>query len=223
MRTRAGSAYLAAFSTRFVSTCSTLSASASTQGRSGGNVDLGSQVGVGHRHLLDDPRGHVADLDRCRRRVRRPASSRLMSRSSRDQPGDPVGVVLDLAEHHLLLVVGEAVPAVQQQRRVALDRRERAAQLVADRGHDLHRGGGRIGLAAAAARLVVGVAHPRALRWRADSKHTIAPAVATFSDSTLPAMGIETIRSRRLDRSDGSPWASLPRTTATGPDRSTWS
>ena len=50
-----------------------------------------------------------------------------------DQPGDAVGVVVDLLEHRALLLVLEPVPAVEHQRRVALHRGERAAQLVATR------------------------------------------------------------------------------------------
>jgi hypothetical protein len=48
-----------------------------------------------------------------------------------DEAGDAVGVVVDLLEHHALLLVLEPVPAVEHQRRVALHRGERAPQLVA--------------------------------------------------------------------------------------------
>ena len=48
-----------------------------------------------------------------------------------DEAGDAVGVVVDLLEHRALLLVLEPVPAVEHQRRVALHRGERAAQLVA--------------------------------------------------------------------------------------------
>ena len=42
-----------------------------------------------------------------------------------DQPGDAVGVVVDLFEHLALLGVVDAIPAVQHQGRVALHRGQR--------------------------------------------------------------------------------------------------
>jgi len=44
-----------------------------------------------------------------------------------DEARDAVGVVVHLLEHHPLLVVLQPVPPVEQERRVPLHRRQRAA------------------------------------------------------------------------------------------------
>src|SRR5690606_41140110 len=50
-----------------------------------------------------------------------------------DEPGDPVGVVVDRFEHDELLLFGEAAPLGQQRRGETLDAGQRRAQLVGDR------------------------------------------------------------------------------------------
>ena len=53
-------------------------------------------------------------------------------------------------------------------------------------------------------------------RSRADSKHSTVAAIATFSDSAGPCIGTQTRPSRCASSSPGTPWASLPSTTAVG-------
>ena len=104
------------------------------------------EVGIGDLQLLDDAVGERRQVDEL---AAQHEPARLQPGDVEqlgDEAGDAVGVVVDLLEHHLLLLVADALPAVQQQRRVALDRRERAAQLVAHRRHDL--GAGRLAVAA---------------------------------------------------------------------------
>lgn len=68
-----------------------------------------------------------------------------------DQPRDAVGVGVDGLQHELLLVVGEAFPLGEQGGREALDRGERRAQFMGDRGDQL-------GVAALGAAAGLGVA-----------------------------------------------------------------
>ena len=102
-----------------------------------GEGHLHVEVGVLHADLVDDRLGQRGEVDHL---AAQHEAARLQPRDVEqfgDQARDAVGVVVHLLEHHLLLVVGEAVPAVEQQARVALDRRERRAQFVADGRHDL--------------------------------------------------------------------------------------
>jgi hypothetical protein len=90
-----------------------------------------------HHHL-----GQSGDLDHL---AAEPQPARLQPGDVEqfgDEAGDAVGVVLNLLEHRALLVVVEPIPPVEQQRGVALDRRERRAQLVGDGGDDLDAAGG---------------------------------------------------------------------------------
>ena len=57
-----------------------------------------------------------------------------------DEARHAIRVVVHLLEHHALLLVLQSVPTIEQQRRIALDRRERAAQLVAHGGNDFAAG-----------------------------------------------------------------------------------
>ena len=57
-----------------------------------------------------------------------------------------------------------------------------------------------------------------ARRCRAASKSTTAPATAALSDSTPTARGTVSRASAASTHAGGSPWASEPTTTATGPD-----
>ena len=131
-----GLPYLAAFSTRLVSTCSTLSGSAYTRGRSVGERHGAVELGDRHAHLLDHGASEGREVDHLPAQHQAAGLQPADVEQLGDQPGDAVGVVVDLLEHRALLLVLQPVPAVQHQRRVALHRGERAPELVGHGGDD---------------------------------------------------------------------------------------
>ena len=124
-----------AFSTRFPSIWSTLSASSQVSGSSPvttiRNRSAGSPAATRPATIFSHPLGDADELAVDLHPARLDAGH---VQQLGDQPGDPVGVGVDGLQHDPLLVVGEPGPLGQQRRREPLHAGQRGPQLVRDGG-----------------------------------------------------------------------------------------
>ena len=78
-----------------------------------GEVDRAVEVLDPHADLLDDRGGQRREVDHLAAQDEATGLEPADVEQLGDQAGDPVGVVVDLLEHRLLLVVVEPVPAAR--------------------------------------------------------------------------------------------------------------
>ena len=77
---------------------------------SDGELDRCVELGVLHADLLHHAVGDVAEVDHLAAQDQAPRLESADVKQLGDQAGDAIGVVMDLLEHHLLLVVAAAGP-----------------------------------------------------------------------------------------------------------------